>query len=384
MDETGVLLSVLNSLKVLVGSNDLRKHRGAGVQRTLITAIECISADGKCLDPLIIWPAVAHRSTWTVHPTPGWHFACSKTGYTNSEISLYWIKNVFDPQTRECANGSPRVLISDGFGTHESLEILTYCFEHNIILGRLPSHTSHKLQPCDIGVFGPLKTAYREQVELLYRQGSNAISKQHFTLLYSRARQVAVTLRNVRSGWAKAGLFPFNPDRVLGDMPRPVLEPPSSHSVVQSESRVDDLSLPLETPTTATFLSKLRCRVEGSISPLDEDSKLCIQKLANAAEGAFAERALLLDENRVLFEQNNEKTIRQTTKTTVVGKAKIMRYEDIVEAQSKRNERELNKARKKSGESTKKPGRSRGSEAEEAEAQIAAMGLSDYCLVLQL
>jgi hypothetical protein len=38
MDETGVLLSVLSSLKVLTGKDDL-SYRGAGVKRTLITAI---------------------------------------------------------------------------------------------------------------------------------------------------------------------------------------------------------------------------------------------------------------------------------------------------------------------------------------------------------
>lgn len=42
MDETDVLLSVLNSLKVLVSKNELRNYRGAGVKRTLITAIECL------------------------------------------------------------------------------------------------------------------------------------------------------------------------------------------------------------------------------------------------------------------------------------------------------------------------------------------------------
>jgi hypothetical protein len=60
MDETGVLLSVLSSLKVL---KDLRNVRGAGVQRTLVTAIECVSADGRFLSPLIIWPISTHRST---------------------------------------------------------------------------------------------------------------------------------------------------------------------------------------------------------------------------------------------------------------------------------------------------------------------------------
>ena len=62
MDETGVMLSMLGSVKVLVGKDDLRDYRGAGVKRTMIIVIECISADGKSLLPLIIWPASTHRS----------------------------------------------------------------------------------------------------------------------------------------------------------------------------------------------------------------------------------------------------------------------------------------------------------------------------------
>jgi hypothetical protein len=87
IDETGVLLSILSSLKVLTEKDGLT-FRGAGVKRTLITAIECISVDGRSLHPLIIWPAATHRSTWTTHPTPRWYFTCSDTGYTDSAISL--------------------------------------------------------------------------------------------------------------------------------------------------------------------------------------------------------------------------------------------------------------------------------------------------------
>lgn len=54
MDETGVMLSMLGSVKVLVGRDDVRGHRGAGVKRTMVTVIECISADGRSLHPLVI------------------------------------------------------------------------------------------------------------------------------------------------------------------------------------------------------------------------------------------------------------------------------------------------------------------------------------------
>jgi hypothetical protein len=220
MDETGVMLSMLGSVKVLLGKNDMRTYRGARVKREVVTAVECVSADGRYLSPMVIWPAATHRSNWTTFPTPGWQYALSESGYTDSYLSLQWLKRIFDPETKERAQHTsgalkPRVLICDGFGTHETLEVLEFCLSNNIILCRLPSHTSHKLQPCDVSTFSPLKTAYREQVERLERGGVNTVGKEHFTYLYSPARSKAFTPRNIKAGFAACGLFPFNPDRVL-------------------------------------------------------------------------------------------------------------------------------------------------------------------------
>lgn len=71
MDETGVMLSMLLSVKVLVSKADLRGYRGARVKRTVVTAIECISGDDRYLKPMIIWPASTHRANGTTFPTPG-------------------------------------------------------------------------------------------------------------------------------------------------------------------------------------------------------------------------------------------------------------------------------------------------------------------------
>ena len=54
-------------------------------------------------------------------------------------------------------------------------------------------------------------------------------------------------------------------------------------------------------------------------------------KLANTAAKAFADRAILLDEKKLLFEQNNTKMTWITTRF-VVGTAKNMTYYDILEA----------------------------------------------------
>jgi hypothetical protein len=88
IDETGILLSFLASQKYIIHKDDLRKYRGAAVRRTLVTAVECISADGRSLSPLIIWPATTHRSHWTTYSTSGWYYTYSPSGFANTAIML--------------------------------------------------------------------------------------------------------------------------------------------------------------------------------------------------------------------------------------------------------------------------------------------------------
>jgi hypothetical protein len=356
MDETGVMLSMLGSVKVLVGKDDLRDYRGAGVKRKSVTAIECISADGRSLLPLIIWPASTHRSNWTTYPTPGWHYAHSEKGYNDSKISLEWLTRVFDPQTKQQADKRPRVLICDGFGTHETLEILEFCLEHNIVLCRLPSHTSHKLQPCDVAVFASLKAAYRDQVDRLNRGGVDNVGKEHFTSLYSPARIKAFTKRNITAAWAATGLFPFNPQRVLKDIPKPLpplsLIVPTTGEIAGVCPQGQSLQTPVTpvTPVTAEALASLHDMIKQDARTLDERSKQRIQrrvqKLATAARISFAERALLQDHNRFLSKINSEVKARQSTKSLVLGKAKVMSYEALEEARAKRATKEADVANK--------------------------------------
>lgn len=227
--------------------------------------------------------------------------------------------------------------------THESLEVLTFCHENNIILCRLPSHTSHKLQPCDVGIFGPLKTAYREQVEQLFRGGANTVGKQHFTLLYDRARNAAFTPENIKSAWRKAGLFPFDPDRVLRGMGHPstgMLTVPSASAVRSApvSSPIEDIPL---TPTTSEALTLMRMKVEQDLASAGTSSTQRLQKIIKGFESTLAHCAVLSAENQWLMEQNNEKTSRASVRSTVVGGPKVMTYDDIVERQRLRETTEI-------------------------------------------
>jgi DDE superfamily endonuclease len=211
--------------------------------------------------------------------------------------------------------------------------LMTFCYENNIILCCLPSHTSYKLQPCDVGIFGPLKIAYRKEVEQLYCGGSNMIGKQHFTLLYDCARRTAMTSQNTILGWFRTGLRPFSPERVLKEIQKPEMVKYSPLSIDDDKDSFSQVSQ-LETLNIFDSLASLRKSIEMNITQheaLNARTKLSIQKVVNAAENAFADRAILLDENLLLFEQNNEKNTCTSIKATFVGIAKVLSYEDIVE-----------------------------------------------------
>ena len=232
---------------------------------------------------------------------------------------------MFDLQTKERANQKPRILICNGFGTHETLEILEFCFNNNIVLCRLPSHTSHKLQPCDVGVFASLKTAYRDEVERLYRGDLDSVGKEHFTSLCMRARERALTKRNITAGWAASGLFPFNPDRVLRDTPKPLPELTVLNEVA-SCPQYEVLQKPV-TPVTLVIteaLTSLYNSIEQETYTLNEPSK--------HAQISFAKQTLLQDQNRFLSKMINEAKARRSTRSVVPRTAKVMSYEDLEDA----------------------------------------------------
>jgi hypothetical protein len=139
------------------------------------------------------------------------------------------------------------------------------------------------------------------------------------------------------------------------------------------------------TPNTSDHFASLRSEVEQDTQSLDSVCKHRLQTLSRAAEKVFAERALLLEENRILFEQNNEKTCRQSSGLTVVGHAKVMSYEDIVEAQKKRDmmvtkQDPTRKKRSTAGDKLL----SKSEEKRKAEQEIQAWNMSEYCSVLDL
>ena len=82
----------------------------------------------------------------------------------------------------------------------------------------MPAHSSHLLQPLDVGCFSLLKRAYGRLIEDKMRLGFNHIDKFDFLEAYPQARTAIFSADNIKSGFSATGLIPLNPDQVLSQL----------------------------------------------------------------------------------------------------------------------------------------------------------------------
>ncbi len=85
---------------------------------------------------------------------------------------------------------------------------MCFCIDNNIILFLLPPHSSHLLQPLDIGVFGPVKSAMAVQLNKLFALEISRLQKVEWVEKYILAREKAMRESNIKGGWCGAGIFP--------------------------------------------------------------------------------------------------------------------------------------------------------------------------------
>jgi hypothetical protein len=140
--------------------------------------------------------------------------AVSDSGWTNNELGVEWLKH-FNAHTKTRVVGARRLLVLHGHESHHFLEFQELCKENNIYTLCMPPHSSHLLQPLDVGCFSPLKRAYSREVESLIRYHINHITKLEFLPAFKAAFNQSFTSANICSAFRGAGLVPLQPDVVL-------------------------------------------------------------------------------------------------------------------------------------------------------------------------
>jgi hypothetical protein len=213
-DETGFQMGVGGSVKVVTASE--RRLRPLQVQpgdREWATLIAAINAMGWVIPPFIIFKAKNHDQAW-YHNPKDWRIGVSKNGWTTNELGLEWLKHFIQHTTARTV-GSHRLLIIDGHESHKSLAFQDLCEENKVVTLCMPPHTSHILQPLDVGCFAPLKRAYKTEINVLANSDITHIDKKAFLDTFNQVFDKAFSKDNIQSSFRATGLLPDNPEVVL-------------------------------------------------------------------------------------------------------------------------------------------------------------------------
>ncbi len=304
-DETGFQMGVISSGMVVTGaerrSNPKMRQPG---NREWVTVIQGVGATGFCVPPYIVFAGQYHLSTWYQDDAipRDWRIATSPNGWTTNEIGFDWIQH-FDRHTKSRKSGVHRVLVLDGHESHHSVDFELYCKDNNIITLCMPPHSSHLLQPLDVGCFGPLKKAYGRQIEMKMKAGTSHIMKEDFLPAFHTAFQDAMTGKNILGGFRGAGLMPHDPEAVLSklDVKLKTPTPPgSSHGLPELWTS--------QTPTTAAQAHSQSNFIKSRISRHKSSSPSSIldavEQFSKGTRGVMYQIALLKSEVTILREEN--------------------------------------------------------------------------------
>lgn len=283
MDETGMQLCPKTG-KVLAPRNEKNVYIiSAGQEHVNITVLCAYSASGQALTPLIVYPYKRNVPAEIASEVPdGYAIGHSESGWMTTSTFYEYIANCFYPQLVQNSVPFPVVLFLDGHKSHISLELHDFCNDKQIILYCLVAHASHIYQPCDVGIFRPLKSAWKKTVAKHMQESNKPITKRNFAALFHTAFTEATNEQCIQIAFKASGLFPFDANNVNyskciskrwqeiknRSVPKDVPDESSSHDSNASEDK--RILLFIEKNTPPELLEEFRHNFDNNLEPAQE------------------------------------------------------------------------------------------------------------------
>jgi hypothetical protein len=206
-DESGIPLNP-KGLKVVAKTGAKNISAISGNSKGQITVLACTSASGVALPPMVIFDRKTLNPELTTGEVPGTIYGLSDKGWINRELFLGWFYKHFlllIPKTR------PVLLLLDGHSSHYCPEVIRAAAKEKVILFTLPPHTTHITQPLDRGCFSPLKSYWKQLCHEFYAKNpGRVITRFDFSSLFSEAWRLAMSQKNIISGFKITGVYPFD------------------------------------------------------------------------------------------------------------------------------------------------------------------------------
>ena len=216
-DETGAQAGRNGGGRVWAQKGSRSIHKVLPNKREWITNLTCVNAAGDHIPGFYIFRGKRLRSNYVLHCEDGAAMAMQTKAWMTATLFSHWISHFIRCLQSKggISQGRRHLLILDGHNSHVTLEVVHKCREVGLDLVTLPSHTSHRLQPLDVGVFTPFKRYFKRYRDVwsVSNKGKGA-SKQTLAMWMSRALERALTKSNITAGFRTTGIHPLNPEAV--------------------------------------------------------------------------------------------------------------------------------------------------------------------------
>ena len=211
LDETGIS-TVVQMPKIVaeVGTKQVGQAV-SGERGQLITMCCIVNAVGNALPPVFIFPrARMVDSLMSGAPEGSLGLANSpKSGWMTGSLFVKTLEHM--KHHTKCSQDNKILLLLDNHETHCSLDAINFCRENGIELLTFPPHCTHRMQPLDVAVIGPFKTALAvKQNEWMINHPGQPITIHHLTRIAKDAFDLTFTRKNILSGFQKPGIWPFS------------------------------------------------------------------------------------------------------------------------------------------------------------------------------
>ncbi|GFO38286.1 Jerky protein [Plakobranchus ocellatus] len=165
------------------------------------------------MPPYVLYSAKNLRVSWTEGGPDGSRYNVSDKGWLDQSCFHDWFCCHFIPFL---SAARPVVLIFDGHASHLNPETIKEAVKNQVIIPKLPPNSTHFLQPLDVGVYGPAKTAWEAILVRFARQNLGvSLSKELFpSLLKSLWESESLSAHNVKAGFKKCEVIPLDASQI--------------------------------------------------------------------------------------------------------------------------------------------------------------------------
>jgi hypothetical protein len=267
-----------------------------------VSIIEYINPTGGRGTPGYIFSGKSVQSQWFPEDIEKADYTATPKGWTNRTIALEWLQRIFLMETQPRMSFTWRILLLDEHTTHIDPEFIWTAYTANVALVYLPAHTSDYIQPFDVTPFSVLKQAYRRELRGNVALPATApIYKQRMLEAYRRAAEDAFSDRNIKSGWRRSGIYPFNSAMVLENPEIYSIIPPNIETDVSTTDNEE--ACDIFTPRKSHDLRKQLYDIGRNNRGLPRDVRTLIAKAGKKIDQQPGEIARLQAENSRLKAQ---------------------------------------------------------------------------------